>query len=122
VPSTRTLSWLLVGCVFVAIAFAFTLIATIAEGVALLALLGLVTRRAGQMSRLTSFFLVLGVVLLPTGWCVMAASGFNGDAATGSSIGGAMVSAAYALMLFGAATHAGRQVGAARRGRSAAAR
>jgi hypothetical protein len=125
-PSTRALSVTLLVCVVIAVAFAFTLIATIAEGVALLALLGLAARRVHQMNRWTSILLVTGIALLPLGWALVFASGYGGNSTGGSEvvwrIGGLMVYAAFAMLLLAAVIHAARRVGAAIRGRRPAAR
>jgi hypothetical protein len=50
-PSARALTVTLLVCVVIAIGAAFTLIAMVAEGVALLALIGLVARRVHEMNR-----------------------------------------------------------------------
>lgn len=67
-PSTRALSVTLVVCVVIGIAFAFTLVGTVAMVVVLLALLGLAAQRVHDMSRRTQALLVAGVCLLPVGW------------------------------------------------------
>jgi hypothetical protein len=50
-PSARALSVTLLVCVVIAIGAAFTLIATVAEGIALLALIGLVARRIHELGQ-----------------------------------------------------------------------
>jgi hypothetical protein len=125
-PSTRALSVTLLISAVIALVFSFTLVATIAEGVALLALLGLAARRVHQMNRLTSILLVAGIALLPLGWGLVIASGHGGNSTGGSDvvwrIGGLMVYAAFAMMFLAAVIHAARRVDAAMRGRRPAAR
>ena len=125
-PSTRALSITLLVCAATALVFSFTLIGTIAQGVALLALLGLAVRRVNEMNRWTSILLVTGIALLPLGWALVISSGHGGSSTGGSDvlwrIGGLMVYAGFAMMFVAAMIHAARRAGAAIRGRRPAPR
>jgi hypothetical protein len=50
-PSARTFTLIFFACVPIAIVFSFTIIATLAEVVAVLALLGLIARRVEEWTR-----------------------------------------------------------------------